>query len=294
MPRCGAPTSTPVTACIALDVTSRKEWEASVDEALAEHGRIDGLVNNAGVFYGYRHFWDETDDELDHMINVNLKGTWVGTQVVSKRMADGGHPGSIVNLSSTSGVMATKGYAGYGTTRWAVRGFSKFAAGDLAAHQIRVNSLHPHGVKGTGMILASAAAAGMTDEQLERTGHRQPPGSDGHHRRHGCDRDVSAVAGSPASSQDASSWWTGESRCPAIVRDRLDQNDIRTARRIMHVSSTDDACQGHGRCYAMAPEVYTADDEGRGEVIDAEIGEDLVEQARVGALNCPESAITLS
>lgn len=159
-----------------LDVTSRAEWESCVELALAEHGRIDGLVNNAGVFYGYRPFWDETDDELDHMINVNLKGTWVGTQVVSKRMAEGGHPGSIVNLSSTSGVMATKGFAGYGTTRWAVRGFSKFAAGDLAAHQIRVNSLHPHGVKGTGMILASATAAGMTNEQIEQIGTDSPLG----------------------------------------------------------------------------------------------------------------------
>ncbi len=180
-----------------LDVTSRAQWEACVNEALAEHGRIDGLVNNAGVFYGYRHFWDEADEELDHMIDVNLKGTWVGTQVVSKRMADGGHPGSIVNLSSTSGVMATKGYAGYGTTRWAVRGFSKLAAGDLAAHQIRVNSLHPHGVKGTGMILASAKAAGMTDEQVERIGTDSPMG------RMGTTDDMGAVATfllSPASS----------------------------------------------------------------------------------------------
>ena len=62
----------------------------------------------------------------------------------------------------------------------------------------------------------------------------------------------------------------------------------------MHISIDSEACQGHGRCYAMAPEVYTADDEGRGEVIDAEIGDGLADQARVGALNCPESAITLS
>ena len=154
-----------------LDVTSRLEWETSVKEALAEHGRIDGLVNNAGVFYGQRDFWDEADEELDNMINVNLKGTWVGTQIVSKRMAEGGHPGSIVNLSSTSGVMATKGYAGYGTTRW-----------------IRVNSLHPHGVKGTGMILASAAAAGMTEEQVERIGTDSPMG------RMGTTDDMGAIA----------------------------------------------------------------------------------------------------
>ena len=62
----------------------------------------------------------------------------------------------------------------------------------------------------------------------------------------------------------------------------------------MHVLIDSDACQGHGRCYAMAPEVYTADDEGCGEVIDAEIGQDLVARAELGALNCPESAITLS
>ncbi|MGA7055666.1 MAG: ferredoxin [Mycobacterium sp.] len=62
----------------------------------------------------------------------------------------------------------------------------------------------------------------------------------------------------------------------------------------MHVFIDSEACQGHGRCYALAPEVYTADDEGRGEVIDGEIGEDLVDQARAGAMNCPESAITLT
>jgi len=62
----------------------------------------------------------------------------------------------------------------------------------------------------------------------------------------------------------------------------------------MHVFIDSGACQGHGRCYALAPEVYTADDEGRGEVIEGEIGEDLVDQARAGAMNCPESAITLT
>ena len=62
----------------------------------------------------------------------------------------------------------------------------------------------------------------------------------------------------------------------------------------MHVFIDSGACQGHGRCYALAPAVYTADDEGRGEVIEGEISEDLVDQARAGAMNCPESAITLT
>lgn len=159
-----------------LDVTSRAEWKSAVDQVMSAHGRLDGLVNNAGVFYGYRAFWDEADEELDHMIDVNIKGTWIGTQVVSKRMSELGCPGSIVNLSSTSGIMATKGYAGYGTTRWAIRGFTKLVANDLAGRGIRVNSLHPHGVKGTGMIMASAQAAGMTDEQIEAIGTDGPMG----------------------------------------------------------------------------------------------------------------------
>ncbi len=62
----------------------------------------------------------------------------------------------------------------------------------------------------------------------------------------------------------------------------------------MRVFIDSTACQGHGRCYAMAPEVYTADDEGCGNVLTTEIAADLVGQAEVGALNCPESAITLS
>ena len=92
-----------------LDVTSRAEWEASVNEALAEHGRIDGLVNNAGVFYGHRHFWDEADEELDHMINVNLKGTLGrhpgGQQAHGRWRASRQHREPVVDV----GVMATKG-----------------------------------------------------------------------------------------------------------------------------------------------------------------------------------------
>jgi 3alpha(or 20beta)-hydroxysteroid dehydrogenase len=159
-----------------LDVRQRPEWESSVGELIDTHGRIDGLVNNAAVFYGQRPFWDETDDELAAMIDVNIKGSWIGTQVVSKRMAAGGRPGSIVNLSSTSGVMGSNGFAGYGTTRWAVRGMSKFAAGDLAQYQIRVNSLHPHSVRGTGMMARTAEMLNMSQDDLDALARRSPLG----------------------------------------------------------------------------------------------------------------------
>jgi ferredoxin len=60
----------------------------------------------------------------------------------------------------------------------------------------------------------------------------------------------------------------------------------------MHITIDDDKCQGHGRCYAMAPDVFDADEEGRGVVIDADPPESLAAQVQVGIANCPESAIS--
>jgi 3alpha(or 20beta)-hydroxysteroid dehydrogenase len=159
-----------------LDVTKRADWEAGLRDVLAAHGRVDGLVNNAAVGFGQRPIWEEPDDEVDQLFEVNIKGTWLGTQIVGKAMADRGFPGSIVNVSSTSGVMGTKGYAGYGTTRWAVRGLSKFAAGDFAQFGIRVNSLHPHGVRGTGMATREMEVAGVSPEVAEERAARKPLG----------------------------------------------------------------------------------------------------------------------
>jgi len=62
----------------------------------------------------------------------------------------------------------------------------------------------------------------------------------------------------------------------------------------MQVTIDAQKCQGHGRCYAMAPQVYEADDEGRGLVIRSEVADDLREQADLGIANCPESAIIAS
>lgn len=62
----------------------------------------------------------------------------------------------------------------------------------------------------------------------------------------------------------------------------------------MPVTIDENKCQGHGRCYAMAPEVFDADDEGRGVVIDSDPDETLAEQAELGIANCPEAAISRS
>lgn len=134
-----------------LDVRSRADWERVVSRIVAEHGRIDGLVNNAAVYFRLKSLWDETDEEFEQLLAVNVMGSWLGIQVVSRIMAEGGG-GSIVNLSSTSGLMGAPDVAGYGVTRWATRGMANHAAVFLADRNIRANSVHPHRVVGTGMV----------------------------------------------------------------------------------------------------------------------------------------------
>lgn len=159
-----------------LDVRSSASWAAAITEALGAHHRIDGLVNNAAIYFGMRGFWDETEEQFDQLLATNIKGSWLGTQLVSKAMAEAGTEGSIVNLSSTSGVMATRGFAGYGTTRWAVRGLTKWAAAELAGYRIRVNSVHPHSMAGTGMMSAISASLNLGADDIARLAASNPLG----------------------------------------------------------------------------------------------------------------------
>ncbi len=178
-----------------LDVTKRRDWEAVIGNVVGDYGRLDGLVNNAAAYFGRRHFWEETDDEFAQLLDVNIMGTWLGLQVGSRAMA-ANSGGSIVNFSSTSGMMGAPGFAGYGTTRWAVRGLTKHTAADLAPRRIRVNSVHPGGIKGTGMV----GPPGTVTEERARA-QANPLG------RRGTTDDVSAVVTLLLS--DDSSWITG-------------------------------------------------------------------------------------
>ncbi len=177
-----------------LDVTKRRDWETVVDDIVGDHGRLDGLVNNAAAYFGQRPFWDETDEEFARLLDVNVLGTWLGLQVASRAMATK-YRGSVVNFSSTSGMMGAPGFAGYGTTRWAVRGLTKHTAADLASRGIRVNSIHPHGIKGTGMMPSLDAMQLRSLEQANPLG------------RLGTTDDVSSVVAFLLS--DESTWITG-------------------------------------------------------------------------------------
>ena len=168
-------------AVVGHDVTKIGDWERVVADVIAENGRVDGLVNNAAIIYGSRPFWDEAPEEFARILEVNVMGTWLGLQVVSRAMAESGG-GSIVNISSTAGMAALPALAGYGTSKWAVRGLSKYAARELGPHGVRVNSVHPHSMLGTTMFptrdtrrarTACRAHAAAADQRTRRRGRRR-------------------------------------------------------------------------------------------------------------------------
>lgn len=124
-----------------LDVTDADDWAGAVDLALSAFGRLNVLVNNAGIVYR-RTLKNLERERWQRVLDVNLTGTLLGIKSVIEPMtASGG--GSIINMSSIQGMRGTPGNHGYVASKWAIRGLTKSAALELAPNNIRVNSLHP-------------------------------------------------------------------------------------------------------------------------------------------------------
>jgi 3alpha(or 20beta)-hydroxysteroid dehydrogenase len=124
-----------------LDVTEADEWDAAVATSVNEFGKLNVLVNNAGIVaLGQIGKFDMT--KWHKVIDVNLTGTFLGMQAsVAAMKAAGG--GSIINVSSIEGMRGAVMVHPYVASKWAVRGLSKSAALELGPDQIRVNSIHP-------------------------------------------------------------------------------------------------------------------------------------------------------
>ena len=155
------------------DVTKESDWESVVSEAKKRFGGIDGLVNNAAIWWT-KPVMDEDRERFRKMLDVNVIGTWLGIRAVVPAMREAGG-GSIVNLSSIAGTRGIPEHGAYGASKWAVRGLSKVAASELGQWNIRVNTVHPGAVEGTGMFLVpeSEFETLFQAQPLRRPGRRE-------------------------------------------------------------------------------------------------------------------------
>lgn len=147
-----------------LDVTDATAWASTVDDVVADHGRIDVLVNNAGV-YRKAPLAEWSADQIRDVLDVNLVGPILGMQAVSSVMPRGS---AIVNVASTAALRGFAGALPYSSSKWGLRGASRSAALELAPLGIRVNCICP-GAVDTPMI--DAAGLDLSHLPIPRAAH---------------------------------------------------------------------------------------------------------------------------
>ncbi|MFG2646365.1 SDR family NAD(P)-dependent oxidoreductase [Streptomyces sp. NPDC048436] len=155
------------------DVTDAKSWSSAVAAGVEAFGRLDALVNNAALWRtaSVEH---ETYENFETLLRVNLLGPFLGIQAVLPALREAGG-GSIVNVSSTAGLVGIPGHAAYGSTKFGLRGLTRSSALDLAGYGVRVNSVHP-GAVDTPMISAASAGRDWSHLPLGRMGRPEEVG----------------------------------------------------------------------------------------------------------------------
>lgn len=162
---------------LSLDVTSEASWQAAIDAATAAFGKLDVLVNNAGVFIG-KDLLEATMEDWRRLVDVNLTGVWLGTKLAVPALSAAGegspHGSAIVNLASVAGLVGSELDPLYSMTKGGVTLFTKSAALNLArkGHRIRVNSIHPGVIEtdmGAQTFVARASQTQTNDTDRART-----------------------------------------------------------------------------------------------------------------------------
>lgn len=124
-----------------LDVTHEEDWRSAIGAATSSFGKLDILVNNAGIWRRGR-VEDTTVEDWDMILDVNAKGVFLGTKLAIPEMRKAGG-GSIINISSTAGLVGGPRSSAYTASKGAVRLFTKATAVQYAQEGIRANSIHP-------------------------------------------------------------------------------------------------------------------------------------------------------
>ncbi|XKH52590.1 SDR family oxidoreductase [Citricoccus nitrophenolicus] len=148
-----------------LNVTDFEGWTAAVGHCVREFGKLDVLVNNAGI-YTPGNVEDATVEDWSRTIEIDLTGTFLGMKAAVPELKQQ-ETSSIINVSSIAGLVGFKNRAAYSAAKWGVQGLTKTSALDFGADGIRVNSIHPGSVetpltaglqRGFGQVPAGRAA----------------------------------------------------------------------------------------------------------------------------------------
>lgn len=131
------------------DVSDEQRVREVTQEILAEYGKIDVLVNNAGLWRGHKPFVETTSDDWKKRLNVNVLGLMYFTHEVLPNMIENSY-GRIINIGSVAGVYGNANMAAYSMTKGAVSSFTKALAKEVATQGITVNNVAPGTVRGEG------------------------------------------------------------------------------------------------------------------------------------------------
>ena len=182
---------------VRCNVASKADVDAALAATVAAFGRIDGLVNNAGIFKA-APFLEITEADWDAVIDVNLKGHFLVGQAVAQQMVKQGRGGAIVNMSSVNARLTIASIASYNASKGGIDQLTRVMALALADHGIRVNGVAP----GTIATELAAKAVLTSEEAKARIMSRTPM------RRLGEPAEIASVVAFLLS--DSASYMTGD------------------------------------------------------------------------------------